>query len=154
MNTYLNVLRQYARFEGRARRREYWTFVLVNALVGFGLTRLSGYLSPDIEIRGPSLNIGVVLYWVFTVATALPTLAVTVRRLHDTDRNGWWLLGYVAFLLVCALSAGTPVGFLSGLLFLFGVIVTVVSLAQSGVLGRNRWGDNPKGGDGPVRPAS
>ncbi len=70
MNTYLNVLRQYARFGGRARRREYWTFVLVNTLVGFGLTRLAGYLSPDLGVRGPSLNVGTVLYWVFTVATA------------------------------------------------------------------------------------
>ncbi|WP_288432899.1 DUF805 domain-containing protein [uncultured Deinococcus sp.] len=145
MNTYLNVLRQYARFGGRARRREYWTFVLVNTLVGFGLTRLAGYLSPDLGVRGPSLNVGTVLYWVFTVATALPTLAVTVRRLHDTGRSGWWLLGYVAFLLACFLSTGTSVGVFSGLLFLLGLIVMAVSLAQNSAPGRNRWGDSPKG---------
>lgn len=145
MNAYLNVLRQYAKFGGRARRREFWTFVLANALVAFGLSRLAGHLSPDLAVQGPSLNLGIVLYWVFMAATALPTVAVTVRRLHDTGCSGWWLLGYVAFLLVCVLSAGTPVGVLSGLLFLFGLIVMVVSLAQSGVSGRNRWGDNPKG---------
>ena len=154
MNAHLNVLRQYAKFRGRARRREYWPFVLVNALVGFGLARLAGHLSPDIEVQGPSLNVGPVLYWLFMGAIALPTMAVTVRRLHDTGRSGWWLLGYAAFLMACVLSVGTPAGVFSGLLFLFGLIVTLVSLAQRSVPGRNRWSDNPRVGDGQVTPVA
>jgi uncharacterized membrane protein YhaH (DUF805 family) len=82
MESYLKVLREYATFSGRARRREYWMFVLVNIIVAVALSLIDGVL-----FDGAMLLSG--LYW---LAILVPSLAVGVRRLHDTGRSGWWLL--------------------------------------------------------------
>lgn len=79
MQWYIRVIKQYAVFSGRASRMEYWMFVLVNFLFGLGGILLS--------LLG--LKFIVILY---SLAIWIPTWAVQVRRLHDTDRSGWWLL--------------------------------------------------------------
>ena len=80
MNYYLHVLKNYANFSGRARRAEYWYFVLFNTIFLFTLV-LIGTL-----IKFPGL-IGI-----YYIGTIIPLLAVAVRRMHDTDKSGWFIL--------------------------------------------------------------
>ena len=74
-NWYLEVLKKYAVFEGRAGREEFWMFSLINLLISIGLHFISG-----------------VLGGIYNLAVLLPSLGVGARRLHDTGRSGWWLL--------------------------------------------------------------
>ena len=87
MNWYLDVLRKYAVFRGRARRREYWLFFLVSTIIFVGLS----IIDVATGTFSPSVGIGL-LGGLYSLATLIPGIAVTVRRLHDTDRSGWWLL--------------------------------------------------------------
>ncbi len=80
MNWFLIALRQYATFSGRARRKEYWFFFLIYLLIFIGLGLLDRLLGMDL------------LGKLFVLAMLLPSVAVGVRRLHDTGRTGWWLL--------------------------------------------------------------
>lgn len=99
-----SVLANYANFQGRARRREYWFWILgvvLAELVVLGV------------MYGVSQTLGVILYVALVLAVIVPTLAVAIRRLHDTDRSGWWvLLGLVPLanlvLIVFYLLEGTP----------------------------------------------
>ena len=88
MNWYLDVLKNYAVFNGRARRKEYWMFMLFNILISFAIGFIEGFLgSPGV--------IGLI----YTLAVLVPSIAVAIRRLHDTGRSGWWvLLGLVPVL--------------------------------------------------------
>ena len=79
MYWYLEVLKKYAVFDGRARRREYWMFTLVNCII-FGA----------LYIMGGIVEIAMVLYFLYLLAVLVPCIAVCVRRLHDTGRTGWW----------------------------------------------------------------
>mgnify|MGYP000229162830 CR=1 FL=1 len=97
MNTYLIPWKKYMDFSGRAPRKEFWTFYLVNAAVvilvgafyGDGLMRHP----MGISVYSPSVD---TFLFAFLVVAFFPTLAVIVRRLHDTGRRGWWvLLGFV-----------------------------------------------------------
>lgn len=81
MNAYLHALKNYFNFSGRAGRREYWTFVLVNLLLGYVI------LFADRQTA-----IGDVPAALFLLLILIPTLAVSVRRLHDSDLSGWWVL--------------------------------------------------------------
>ena len=74
MNWYLEVLKKYAVFDGRARRTEFWLFVLFNGIIGFILSFVS------------------ILEILYMLAVFIPSLAVGARRLHDTGRSGWWML--------------------------------------------------------------
>jgi uncharacterized membrane protein YhaH (DUF805 family) len=93
MGDYFRVLRKFSVFDGRAERREYWMFSVLNLLIGVALLKLSpGFAS------------------LYVLAIILPTLAVTVRRLHDVGRSGRWLLisfiPIVGSLVLLALLAG------------------------------------------------
>lgn len=87
MNWYLEVLNKYAVFSGRARRKEYWFFVLFNILISIMLNIVDGLTGT----LNPVTGIGV-LGGVYMIAIMIPGIAVAVRRLHDTGRSGWWLL--------------------------------------------------------------
>ncbi|MER5870897.1 DUF805 domain-containing protein [Streptomyces sp. NPDC002044] len=87
MRHYTDVLGKYAVFRGRAPRREFWTFLPFNALIIAGCVHLGDLLGDD---RPASL---------YALAVLLPTLGVTVRRLHDTGRSGWWTLAVVVPLI-------------------------------------------------------
>jgi uncharacterized membrane protein YhaH (DUF805 family) len=120
MNWYLDVLKQYAVFKGRARRKEYWFFILFNLIASVVLTVIdfmTGLLDAE-------LGIGL-LSGLYSLAVLIPSLAVTVRRLHDTDRSGWWLL--------------------IGLVPLLGAIMLLVFMLLDSTPGDNRYGANPKG---------
>ena len=89
MKWYLVVMKKYAVFSGRARRREYWMFVLFNVLIaiaiGIVLGILGGILGMGTDLSNPA---GVV----YGLGTLIPSIAVGVRRMHDIGRSGWWLL--------------------------------------------------------------
>ncbi|MDO3384670.1 DUF805 domain-containing protein [Gilvimarinus sp. SDUM040013] len=87
MNWYLGVLKKYAEFTGRARRTEYWMFVLINLIIAI----LLGVIDRVVGTGG-------LLGLVYGLAVLIPGIAVAARRLHDTGRTGWWLL--IAFVPV------------------------------------------------------
>ncbi|MDP3126349.1 MAG: DUF805 domain-containing protein, partial [Thiobacillus sp.] len=87
MDWYLGVLKQYAVFKGRARRKEYWFFILFNLIASLLLT-LVDFMTGSLDAE---LGMGL-LSGLYSLAILIPSLAVTVRRLHDTGRTGWWLL--------------------------------------------------------------
>ena len=128
MNWYLGVLKQYATFEGRARRKEYWYFVLFYVLVYLVLAAVDGLTGTYNADAGVGLLSGL-----YVLATFLPSLAVTVRRLHDTDRSGWWVLINVVPII--------------------GGIVLLVFMCLDSQPGANRFGPNPKGVLGPGTPS-
>ena len=117
MHWYLDVLRKYARFEGRARRTECWCFLLFNAAFALAFAVI------DLAIRHMTgVGFGA-LASLYALAILVPAVAVGVRRLHDTNRSGWWLL----------LALVPVAGFL--LLFL---------LSEDSTPGTNRYGGYPK----------
>ena len=120
MNWYLEVLKKYAVFSGRARRKEYWYFSLFNLLITIVLAVIDGMTGTLIA----EANIGL-LGGIYALAILIPFLAVSVRRLHDTDRSGWWLL--------------------ITLIPLIGAIVILVFMVQDSKPNENQYGSNPKG---------
>lgn len=108
VNWYLAALRNYAGFSGRARRTEYWMFVLFNAMAVVALAIVGA-------VVGTSL-----LVLLYELAVLLPSLAVSVRRLHDTGRSGWWLL--------------------IGLIPLVGTIILIVFTVSASTQGATRYG--------------
>jgi uncharacterized membrane protein YhaH (DUF805 family) len=99
----LVVLERYAKFDGRAGRGEFWWFVLANFLVYVALLLL-------VQVS----SVFLILYFVYALAVIVPSIAVAVRRLHDTNKSGWMLLlGLIPFvgfiiLLVFYIQEGTP----------------------------------------------
>ena len=100
MHWYLKVLKQYAVFSGRASRQEYWMFFLFNFIFAFVLELISGLLSSAVKTDQS------VLSTIYQLAVFLPSLAVGVRRMHDTGHSGWWLLLPIVN-LVFAVTPGT-----------------------------------------------
>ena len=130
MHWMLMPLRRYAEFSGRSRRKEYWSFVLLNALVGIfvGLVFLVGYYADMSQTEMDTYLMPVVyLACLYSLATAIPGIAVTIRRLHDTDRSGWNILW--------------------GVVPLFGALLLLVYYVSDGTRGPNRFGPDPKGGE-------
>ncbi|ERN43189.1 putative membrane protein [Rubidibacter lacunae KORDI 51-2] len=110
MEYYLTALRKYAVFSGRARRKEYWYFVLFNFLISFGL----GIIDMVLGLAGEGSGFGV-LGAIYALAVLVPGIAATVRRLHDTGRSGWWILiGFIplvgTIVLIIFLVAGSESG--------------------------------------------
>ena len=87
MNWFLIALKKYATFAGRAQRAEYWYFVLFYILIFIGLSVIDGITGSFSAEAGMGLLGGIL-----TLALLIPSIAVGVRRLHDTGRSGWWLL--------------------------------------------------------------
>ena len=83
MNYYLDAFHKYAEFSGRATRTQYWMFVLFNAIVSIAIGIITALLFPG--------TIATSIGWLYFFATFVPSLALGVRRLHDTDRSGWWI---------------------------------------------------------------
>jgi uncharacterized membrane protein YhaH (DUF805 family) len=104
MNWFLYSLRNYAKFEGRASRPEYWYFLLMQSLVFCILAVIDGLLGKFSISTGMGLFSGI-----YAVAVAIPTFAVGARRLHDTGRSGWWQLinavPYIGWIILFILFA-------------------------------------------------
>jgi uncharacterized membrane protein YhaH (DUF805 family) len=93
MNYYLNVWKNFANFSGRARRSEYWYFVLFNAIIYIIVTQVGTLI--DFYFLGA----------IYYLVVLIPTLAVGVRRMHDVGKSGWFLLIPI-YNLILAVSAG------------------------------------------------
>lgn len=119
MNWYLTVVKKYAEFSGRARRKEYWMFYLFN--MGFSL--LAVLLDNVLGLANDDLGYGV-LYMLYSLALLLPALGVMVRRLHDVGKSGWW--------------------FFISLIPLIGIIWLFVLMVTDSQPGANQYGPNPK----------
>ena len=117
MNWYFQVLKKYAVFKGRAGRKEYWYFVLFNFIIGFVLGFIEGLVGITTVMYFPVLGL------IYTLAILLPGLGVTVRRLHDTGRSGWWL--FISFI---------P---------LIGPIILLIFTVDSSQEGPNQYGSPP-----------
>jgi len=118
MNWYLEALKKYAEFNGRASRQEYWFFILFNILISAFLATID-FFSGTFNIE---TGVGL-LSGIYSLAVLIPGIAVTVRRLHDTDRSGWWLL--------------IP------LIPVIGGIVLFIFMVQDSTSGDNQYGPNP-----------
>ena len=116
-------LKRYAEFTGRSRRKEYWMFVLLSIGIYVIARILDGIAGLNGVIAGT--------YGPITALAALgllvPSLAVSIRRLHDSDRSGWWLL--------------------LGLVPIVGEIIVLIFMVLEGTRGANRFGADPKAGE-------
>jgi uncharacterized membrane protein YhaH (DUF805 family) len=111
MKWFFAVLNKYAVFEGRAHRTEYWMFTLFYFIIWFVLAILAAILGAVINETLSLIVLGILAIFLF--ATIIPVLAVSVRRLHDTGRSGWWfLINFVPIVslvfLVFTLLESTP----------------------------------------------
>ena len=119
MSWFIEALRKYAVFSGRSRRKEYWFFVLFVVIISIVLTSIDGLIGAYDRSTGAGL-----LSTIFSLAILIPSISVSVRRLHDIDRTGWWVL--------------------ISLVPLVGWIVLLVFHVQDSTPGANRYGPNPK----------
>jgi uncharacterized membrane protein YhaH (DUF805 family) len=108
MQWYLEVLKKYAVFTGRSQRAEFWWFFLIHLIIGAVLSMISETLSS-----------------IYGLAVLLPAIGVSIRRLHDTGKTGWWILLHFI-----------PV---------IGTIVLIIFFVQDSDPGSNEYGPNPKG---------
>lgn len=121
MGWFVTALKKYAVFSGRSRRREYWYFGLFYLILYAVLAMVDGITGSFNFEYGIGMFSGIL-----TLALLIPSLSVSVRRLHDTGRSGWWVL--------------------IGVIPLVGAIILIVFLAQDTEAGANRFGANPKAG--------
>ncbi len=112
MNWYVQVLKKYAVFSGRARRKEYWYFALFSFIIALVL----GLIDNLIGIY--------VLGTIYGLAVLLPSIGVSIRRLHDTGRSGWWIF--------------------INLIPLIGTIIWIIFMVKDSEEGTNRYGPSPK----------
>lgn len=113
MQQYLEAFKKFAQFEGRSRRKEYWMFLLFNLIFAVVLAAI-GYV----------IN-STILSNIYALIVLVPSLALTVRRLHDVGKSGWFL--FIA------------------LIPLVGAIWLIVLYCTNGQPGENKYGPNPKG---------
>ena len=110
MKWYVKAWKKYAVFSGRASRKEYWMFLLFNVIVAFFVGMVSAILEPATSSDQS------VLVNIYQLAVLIPSISVGCRRMHDTDRSGWWLL--------------VP-------------IVSLIFLIEEGTKGANKFGPSP-----------
>lgn len=118
MGNYVDVWKNSFNYSSRARRKEYWMFSLINFLIYVVLMVVAGVIS------SPDSMLGAGLIAIYGLAVIFPSIAVGVRRLHDTSRSGWWML--ITF-----------VPFIGGIWFL--VLMVLDSKPET-----NQWGPSPK----------
>ena len=118
-NYYIHVLKQYANFKGRATRSEYWSFFIINLLMGFVMGGLDMVIQTSHFFDGNGL-----LATIYSFGVLIPNLAVAARRLHDSNRSGWWLL--------------------IGLIPILGILVLLYFFFQPSQSGQNQFGSEPK----------
>jgi uncharacterized membrane protein YhaH (DUF805 family) len=188
MGWMLMPLKRYADFSGRSRRMEYWMWqvfklivgtifmILFFALFGAVFATIAGAKDPSqldpnqMIAAGGGMMILCLIYMIFALGILIPDIAVAVRRLHDTNRTGWWILApvvpYLIGIVAMAATAGVAVGMQpgdqvgTGLLATAGIIGLVSMLATlalaltllifffiDGTPGPNRYGPDPKGRD-------
>ncbi|MCS0788877.1 DUF805 domain-containing protein [Cytobacillus firmus] len=118
MNAFIKVVKESFNFRGRSRRREYWMFILFTFLISIILTIIEMIFGWEI-----TEDIGI-LTTLFSLIMLIPSLSVTVRRLHDTGKSGWWIL-------------------ISLIPLIGGIIILIFTLIDS-ERGSNKYGPSPK----------
>jgi uncharacterized membrane protein YhaH (DUF805 family) len=141
-------LKRYAEFTGRSRRKEYWMFVLLCVCIGIVLYLIDGLLG----LRGMIGPYGPLLL-LFDLAILVPSIAVGIRRLHDTNRSGWWLLilyapALISMLLPMMGIINLSLAMILSIISLIGLIVLIVFFVLEGTKGPNQYGPDPKGAEG------
>jgi len=119
MHWYIDVLKKYFVFSGRAQRAEYWYFILFNIIASIIIVIIDSIVGTF----NPETGVGI-LSVIYALAILIPSIAVAVRRLHDTGRTGWWLLIW--------------------LIPLVGFIVILVFMILDSEPSDNEYGANPK----------
>lgn len=129
MEWMLMPLRRYAEFSGRSRRKEYWMFMLFVVLVSVALSLVLPIIGLSANEEGSLFGAGgavLIILVLFYLALLIPSIAVQVRRFHDQDKSGWFvLLNLIPYL---------------------GGIIVLVFMCLEGTRGPNRYGPDPKGG--------
>ena len=170
MEWMLLPLKRYAEFTGRSRRMEFWMFQLgvwllwmalwvVMMIVGFGAAGVSRDPAAGMVGLIASMGIFMVIFAIVGLGLFIPSLAVAVRRLHDTDRSGWWLLlplaPYFLTIVLAVIGAATQSSALLGIAMISNVLVIVAAIALlvfyclPGTPGPNKYGPDPLGGAAP-----
>ena len=114
LNFYVDALKKFITFTGRSRRKEFWFFWLINMVISWLISLITGSLG----------IVGLIFSGLFSLAILLPSLAVAIRRMHDIGKSGWW---------ICI-----------NLIPLVGTIWYIVLAAKDSDAGSNQWGDYPK----------
>ena len=133
MELMFQPIRKYADFSGRARRKEFWLFALLMFLIEIAfmglLSAVGGspmmLVDPAVAPATGASGTVLMIYGLVLLALLIPSVAVAIRRLHDTNRRGWWIL--------------------IGLIPLIGQLVLFVFYLLDGTPGPNRFGPDPKG---------
>ena len=161
-------LKRYADFSGRSRRMEFWMWQLFQIIVYFvviilvmmagGGAMMTGDPSA-LAAAGGGIMIVIMLYGLYCLAVIIPSIAVAVRRLHDTNRSGWWVLGpivpYFLMIVLGMMAMGSPdsaglIGIIALLCMLaaLGLALTLlVFYVLEGTKGPNQYGPDPKAPD-------
>nr|WP_109357388.1 DUF805 domain-containing protein [Sphingorhabdus sp. EL138] len=131
MEWMLMPLKRYADFSGRSRRKEYWMFFLLQIIIIVVLAIIGGVLGGFTPDPAGSMSTGgtlmIALFGLYALAIFIPSLAVQVRRFHDQDKSGWFvLLGFIPYV---------------------GGLIVLVFMCLDGTKGKNRFGDDPKMSD-------
>lgn len=140
-----NITEHYLDFQGRVRRQEFWYYILAYVVIYIVLAVVQSVFGTH------------VLTGLYSLGLLLPTLGLSVRRLHDTDRSGWWvLLGAVPLVLLALLTSFAMMTGAYAMMFLTATLLPILSLAaaalliywyaQPGTAGQNQYGPDPKGG--------
>ena len=117
MHYFIDVLKKYTEFDGRATRKEYWMYALLAMIIGQGISIVVGKLFGLTALAS-------IWSTIFFLGTFCPNLAVIVRRLHDTNRSGWWV--FINFIPI------------------LGNITFIIFLVLDSQSGSNQYGPNPK----------
>ena len=162
MEWMLMPLRRYAEFSGRSRRMEFWMWqvfkvllyvvltVLMMLVGGAGMLMAGSGGNPGAGVAAMGVG-AVVLYGIMVLlglAFIIPDIAVQVRRLHDTDRSGWWILAPLGGYVVALVGLATGSRALSAIGMIVAVVFAIVLLVfyfLDGTVGPNRFGADPKG---------
>lgn len=119
MNDFIKVYQEYAKFSGRSRRKEFWMFHLFYYLILIFLYMVIAAITAKSNIP-----VAEIFFYVFSIGSVIPSIAVTVRRLHDVGQSGWMM-----FINVIPIV---------------GTIVFLVFMLMDSHTGHNRYGENPK----------
>ena len=134
---FFKCFRHYFDFQGRAGRREFWWFALINFVIGAILVLMNILLHSSLLAY---------IYYAYAAIVFVPSLAVSIRRMHDTGYNGWGLIAAIGFmfLFVMGVFFVKVMGFLGFLIIPAGLVAYLAQMSIDSEVGTNKWGVNPK----------
>lgn len=157
MKWFIKCYKHYFDFKGRARRKEYWMFMLFFVLFFFACYMIDIILFADIDAISnmnpsemPQMSEIPFFKWfpvsiLFAIVSFIPSLAVLVRRLHDTSHSGYWVLGYYAlYIVTLLLPAPTKIASLCVFLLFVLSVTLLVFMVKDSVYEENKWGECEK----------